>query len=173
MMTLAAASLMALAQTAEEAPSVIAEGDEYTIEAEQWELSYDIAMLPYIDDYKRCLGYGDRLFDGKPNVEEQHRADIPRCEDVKAEGIAQSNAVLTRRGRAEEFSPDMVERAFFVLGQIHVQRGRNFDDRVQLQIRASQERQRRYAAQIAARDAARAAQRAQNSPSTENNNAEN
>lgn len=137
----------------DETDSVLA-GSEYTKLPESWELSYHIAISPFIEDYKRCLGYGNLVFDGSANVEAQHRTDIPRCMKVKAEAIEQSNAMLTRRNSTDIMPPAKVEEAFDVLGYIHIQRGRNLDDQFKLQARAAEERRHIYEAQIAARDAA-------------------
>jgi len=155
----------AAAQQAESAPQLssaedsVLGGTEYTKLPETWELSYDIAMQPYIEDYKKCLGYGNLIFNGSANVEKQHRADVPRCAEEKAESIEQSNAVLARRGRTDSMPPAKVAEAFDVLGYIHIQRGRNFDDQLKLQERAVEERRLQYEAQIAARDAEFAAQK--------------
>lgn len=134
--------------------SVLAGGSEYTIEPERWELAYDIAIQPYLDDYKRCLGYGNLVFDGQANVEVQHREDVPRCDALKADSIAKSNAALVRRGRADQMPPAEVERAFTTLAMIHIERGRNLDAQFQLQQRAIEEAQARYQQQIAARGSA-------------------
>jgi len=127
-------------------------GTEYTKAPEQWELSYDIAMQPYLEDYKRCLGYGNRIFSGEPNVAAQHSADIPRCSSEREMAIEESNAAIARRGRTEEMPPAAVAQVFDTIGLIHVQRGRNLDDLFQLQMKALEERQRLYEAQVAARD---------------------
>ncbi|MEM9312904.1 MAG: hypothetical protein AAGA34_15785 [Pseudomonadota bacterium] len=126
-------------------------GAEYTKAPETWELSYDIAMQPYLEDYKKCLGYGNRIFDGNPNVEAQHRADIPRCLGVREEATEESNAAIARRGRTEDMPPAAVDEAFETIGQIHVLRGRNLDALFQLQMRALEERRIRYEAAVAAR----------------------
>ncbi|MDY7096503.1 MAG: hypothetical protein SXU28_00035 [Pseudomonadota bacterium] len=136
-------------------------GNEYTVLPEKWELSYDIAMLPYMDDYKRCLGYTDLQFEGErdsqPVFERQYRMDLPRCAGVRAEAISQSNAALGRRGRSEIFTPADVSEAFDTLGYIHIQRGRNLDAQLKLYARAFEEKKRAYQAQIRARDEARPA----------------
>ena len=136
-------------------------GSEYTILPETWELSYDVAMSPYVDDYKKCLGYGDQRYNGTPNIEQQHRADVPRCAKVREKAIVESNAAVARRGRTATMPPEAVEEAFKVLGYIHIQRGRNFDDQYKLQQRAAEERRRQYEAAIAARDGALVAPDAQ------------
>lgn len=128
-------------------------GTEYTKAPETWELSYDIAMQPYLEDYKKCLGYGNRMFDGSPNVEVQHSEDIPRCVGVREDAVEQSNVAVARRGRTQDMPPAAVEKAFDTIARIHVLRGRNLDDLFQLQMRAIEERRLRYEAQVAARKA--------------------
>ncbi|MEL6487578.1 MAG: hypothetical protein AAFQ13_10610 [Pseudomonadota bacterium] len=137
-------------------------GSEYTKAPEQWELSYDIAMQPYLEDYKRCLGYGNRIFSGEANVAAQHSADIPRCESEREVAIEESNAAIARRGRTQEMPPAAVAQAFETIGMIHVERGRNLDDLFQLQMRALEERRREYEAQVAARDGALQSQPSEN-----------
>ncbi|MEL7197866.1 MAG: hypothetical protein AAGL10_06075 [Pseudomonadota bacterium] len=148
------AMVIAIAQTGPATDESVLGDSEYTKLPETWELTYDIAMQPYISDYKNCLEHTNLILDGSANVEEQHRAAIGRCTDVREEGIVQSNAVLARRGRSGTFTPTQVDAAFKALGYIHIERGRNLDQLFTLQMRAAEERQRQYDAQIAARDAA-------------------
>lgn len=147
------AMVPALSLQAGAADSVLG-GSEYTVEPEQWELSYDIAIQPYLEDYERCLGYGNRIFNGEPNVEQQHRADIPRCAAERETAVNRSNAALARRDRTDLMPPSDVEAAFAAFEQIHIARGRNLDAQFQLQLRAREAAQRRYAAQVAARGGA-------------------
>ncbi|MEO0462532.1 MAG: hypothetical protein AAF127_05340 [Pseudomonadota bacterium] len=155
---LTAAMLLQAAPIAPADTETVLAGSEYTKLPESWELTYDIAISPYLDDYKRCLGYENLVFgDTKnakaKNVEEQHRASIARCAEEREDAITQSNAAMIRRGRQDMFTPDDVREAFKTVGYIHIQRGRNLDDQFKLQERAMAERRRRYAQQIAARDA--------------------
>lgn len=136
--------------------NVLVDGSEYTRAPERWEFSYDIAISPYIEDYRRCLDHTNLTLAGRIDIEAQHRADLATCADVRTDAIEASNAAMTRRGRADRFTPADVQRAFEVIGFIHVERGRNIDRQFALQRRAAEERRRRYAEQIAARDAATA-----------------
>jgi hypothetical protein len=129
-------------------------GSEYTKLPETWELVYDVAMSPYVDDYKRCLEHTNLILDGTPNVEQQHRAAIPRCAGVREKAIEESNAAVARRGRTASMPPSAVIEAFKALGYIHIERGRNIDDQYKLQRRAAEERRLAYEAEIAQRDAA-------------------
>ncbi|KWV91449.1 hypothetical protein [Erythrobacter sp. YT30] len=148
------AMFVAITQPAPVTDESVLGGSEYTKLPETWELTYDIAMQPYVSDYKNCLEHTNLILDGRPNVEQQHRAALPRCAEVRAEAIAQSNAVLARRGRTDTMPPAKVTEAFDTLGNIHIQRGRNLDQQFELQIRATEERRRKYEEQIAERDAA-------------------
>lgn len=96
---------------------------------ETWELAYDVAITPFIEDYKRCLNYGNRVITDAADFELQHRSDIPRCVKVYEKSIAASNRMMERRGRADVFTPEDVKEAFDTIGYIHVQRGRFIDDR--------------------------------------------
>lgn len=114
--------------------------------SESWTLEYDIAILPYIQDYRRCLNYGNRVASGVADFEQQHRADLPRCEKTRAESIEQSVAALGRRGLSAQYPPEQVAETFYRIGQIHIERGRFIDDRfdqrqaVLAQYRATHER---------------------------------
>lgn len=113
---------------------------------ETWTLEYDISILPYIEDYKRCLNYGNRIAGGRADFEAQHRTDLPRCADVAEESIEAAAKALARRGLTAQYPPEQVADTFYRLGQIHVERGRFIDDRfkqrraVLAQYRASQSR---------------------------------
>lgn len=95
---------------------------------ETWTLEYDIAILPYIEDYKRCLNYGNRVARGLPDFEQQHRADLPRCTKVEQESITASVGTITRRGLIATYPAEQIADTFFRLGQIHIERGRFIDD---------------------------------------------
>jgi len=121
-MVLSSALLAVLLQVA---PAVQAQDNEIS---ETWELSYDVAITPFVEDYRRCLNYGNRIARGVADFEQQHRSDLPRCAKVYEESIKASNRMMERRGRAELFTPEDVTRAFDTIGYIHIQRGRFVDD---------------------------------------------
>ena len=96
-------SSIVLAMSLQAAPAASAQD---AVISETWELSYDVAITPFIEDYKRCLNYGNRIADGRANFEEQHRTDIPRCAKVYEASIKASNRMMDRRGRADLFTPE-------------------------------------------------------------------
>lgn len=114
--------------------------------SETWELRYDVAITPFVDDYRRCLNYGNRIASGVADFEAQHRTDIPRCAKVYEKSLSAANRMMERRGRSDVFTPTDVKRAFDTIGYIHIQRGRFIDDRFQqrrqviAQYRATNER---------------------------------
>ena len=124
-MFLAAAALTIGLQTM---PAIPLEQPESNLIRESWTLEYDIAILPYIEDYKRCLNYGNRVARGVPDFEEQHRSDLPRCAEVLSESIEASNGAIKRRGLGDAYPADQVAETFYRLGQIHIERGRFIDD---------------------------------------------
>jgi len=95
---------------------------------ETWELSYDIAISPYIEDYRRCLNYGNRIARGVADFEQQHRTDLPRYLKIYEESVAASNKAVKRRNRSSVSSPAAVKHAFDLVGKIHIERGRFIDD---------------------------------------------
>lgn len=124
-MIAAAAALVLGLQTMPAIP--LAQPDSGPVK-ETWTLEYDIAILPYIEDYKRCLNYGNRVARGLPDFEEQHRADLPRCAKVEQESITASVGTITRRGLIATYPADQIADTFYRLGQIHIERGRFIDD---------------------------------------------
>lgn len=110
---------------------------------ESWVIEYDIAMIPYLEDYRRCLNYGHRVASGAADFEAQHRSDIPRCQKVADKAIAKSNEAIERRGRSELMTPEMVARAFAYQGTIHIGRGRNIDQQFTRRVAAFESSQDR------------------------------
>jgi len=94
----------------------------------RWQLSYHVSISPYVKDYRRCLNYANRIARGVPDMEMQHRADLPRCVKARNTAVASSIDVLERRGLTDLMSGEQVERAFEVIGLIHIDRGKNLDD---------------------------------------------
>lgn len=112
-------------------PNIHADGQEEHLISQTWALEYDVAITPFIDDYRRCLNYGNRIASGRADFEQQHRADIPRCEEVYDNSIDAANRMMASRGRANSFTPSDVTHAFDTIGIIHVERGRFIDKRFQ------------------------------------------
>ena len=110
---------------------------------ETWEIAYDIAVMPYLEDYRRCLNYGHRVARGVADFEAQHSSDLPRCADVLEESVEASNKALERRGRTANMPPEMVERVFAHQGRIHVERGRNIDQQFKRQLASYMANQKR------------------------------
>ena len=97
-------------------PNIHADGQEEHLISQTWALEYDVAITPFIDDYRRCLNYGNRIASGRADFEQQHRADIPRCEEVYDNSIDAANRMMASRGRANSFTPSDVTRAFDTIG---------------------------------------------------------
>lgn len=92
---------------------------------ETWSVEYPRLIQPLVQDYRRCLTVTNRTVTGVANFEAQHRTDLPRCAQVRAKSIAESNALLD--GAKTTMSPEEVERLFDNIGKIHVARGRDLD----------------------------------------------
>ncbi|NVE95354.1 hypothetical protein [Altererythrobacter lutimaris] len=92
-----------------------------------WVTEYPIIIKPLVDDYRRCLNYADRRFRREADFAEQHAADIPRCEKLKAKLVRQSEEAL-RQGRwSEVLAPEKAGDVFRTVAEVHVSRGRDFD----------------------------------------------
>ncbi len=95
---------------------------------ETWTLEYPRVIQPYIEDYRRCLTGQMRRVTGEANFEDQHRSDVPRCNDERAAAEQSSNAAVSGRGEYADYTPaDMVE-VFDHLGRIHIARGADLDN---------------------------------------------
>jgi len=92
---------------------------------ETWTVEYPRLIQPYVAEYRRCLAVTNRKVTGVANFEAQHQADLPRCAEVRAKAIAQSNTDLA--GAKTTMSPEEVDRLFDNIGKIHVARGRDLD----------------------------------------------
>jgi len=126
MITLAFALAIQL-QSAGEAVVAITPDDPET-----WVVEYPVVISPYVDDYYNCLKSGGHVVDGNTFFEEQHRRDIPRCSEIKAEGVKQSQATLERLGRTREFGPTQVTMTFDTIDTIHIARARDLDGHLRM-----------------------------------------
>ncbi len=99
---------------------------------ETWVVEYPTVISPFVDDYYNCLKSGGHIVDGNTFFEEQHRRDIPRCSKLKADGIEQSQAVLERLGRTDEFGAEQVTKTFDTIDVIHVARARDLDGHLRM-----------------------------------------
>ena len=92
---------------------------------ETWTVEYPRLIQPYVIQYRNCLNAADRRVTGKPDFQEQHLSDIPRCKKVREEAIALSNAEMAdAKTRLTEAETDLLFRN---IGIIHVARGRDLD----------------------------------------------
>ena len=111
---------------------------------ETWVVEYPTVISPFVDDYYNCLKSGGHVLetlvqfsighvvDGNTFFEEQHRRDIPRCSKLKADGIEQSQAVLERLGRTDEFGAEQITKTFDTIDVIHVARARDLDGHLRM-----------------------------------------
>ena len=92
---------------------------------ETWTVEYPRLILPYVQDYRRCLKVTNRTVTGIANFEAQHAADLPRCAEQQAKAVADSNAALA--GAKTAMTPQEVEQLFANIGRIHIARGADLD----------------------------------------------
>jgi hypothetical protein len=109
---------------------------------ETWVVEYPRLIQPFVQEYRQCLNVSDRRVTGEANFEVQHRADVPRCEEVKATVIARSNAAMA--GAKSAIGPEEVDQLFANIGLIHVARGRDLDDQFKQRIAAAAAAQAQY-----------------------------
>lgn len=119
MITTTVAMMMAL-QGANEVLIAIENDDPET-----WVVEYPRLIRPQVVQYRNCLNAGDRRVTGKPDFQEQHMSDIPRCKKVREEAIATANAEMA--DAKTRLTPDETNVLFRNIGVIHVARGRDLD----------------------------------------------
>jgi len=117
--------------------NVAAIADEKT-----WVVEYPRVIQPYVEDYRRCLNFANRIISGRPDFEEQHRADIPRCADVRTKAVVDSNRTLN--GARTTMTADEVDALFDNIGFIHVSRGRDVDDQLRRTFVRAEQRAEEY-----------------------------
>ncbi|QFT76417.1 hypothetical protein [Erythrobacter sp. THAF29] len=111
---------------------------------ETWTIEYPRIITPFIDDYRRCLNVVDRRVTGEPNFENQHRADVTRCEPKSREAQDGANTVLGKRGNYEEYTPSDVAEVFAHIGRIHVARGADLDKQFVMRMQGAERAQDKY-----------------------------
>jgi hypothetical protein len=123
MIAIAALSLVAAPltlQAAGEAAIAIKNDDPET-----WVVEYPRLIRPFVQDYRRCLNVANRRVTGVADFENQHRADVPRCAEARAEAITASKDMM--RGAKTPMSDAEIETLFENIGRIHVARGADLD----------------------------------------------
>ncbi|WP_298470854.1 hypothetical protein [uncultured Erythrobacter sp.] len=103
---------------------------------ETWTVEYPRVIQPYVADYRGCLTFGMRYVTGVADFEEQHRSDVPRCEQVRAQSIAIS--INTFADAKTKLTEAQLEELFDDIGKIHIQRGRDLDEQFAMRIAAVQ-----------------------------------
>lgn len=136
--TLILAPMMML-QAAGEAPTAI-ENDA----PETWTLEYPRLIQPFVEDYRRCLTGNMRWVTGDANFEEQHRSDVPRCDEQSQEAQAAATTALSARGEYADFTADDVRQIFEHAGRIHIARGADLDSQFTYLMRTAQAAQDTY-----------------------------
>ena len=127
MMITATLALSLAMQAASEIPQAIAPEDPET-----WVTEYPIVIQPLVQDYRRCLNYADRRFRGMADFEEQHRADLPRCEKLKTKLVRKSSEALSQGSWGDLLAPERAHEVFDTVGFVHIARGRDFDNQLLL-----------------------------------------
>lgn len=103
---------------------------------ETWVLEYPVVIAPYIDDYYGCLrsrGHSAPA-EADPVFEDQHRAHIPLCMKQLEKALMASNEVLSGRETYAEYTPERIAATFKTIEYIHVERGRDIDNRLRLHL---------------------------------------
>lgn len=103
---------------------------------ETWTVEYPRLIRPFVVEYRTCLNAANRRVTGSADFEAQHRSDIPRCAEERAELIAKSNAEMA--DAKTRISPQEVDTLFRNIGLIHIERGRDLDDQFRQRMEAAQ-----------------------------------
>ena len=132
MFSLALAPLLALQAAGETAVAIKNDTPE------TWTVEYPRVIIPFIEDYRRCLNVVNRKVTGKADFEEQHRTDIPRCTEASEDAQTGANRLLANRGEYQEYTPNDVSEIFAHIGRIHIARGADLDNQFTYLQRAQQ-----------------------------------
>lgn len=111
---------------------------------ETWVVEYPRLIRPYVQDYRRCLNLSNRRVTGVADFEQQHRADIPRCAEERAEAVAASKDMM--RGSKFKMTDAEIETLFENIGLIHVARGADLDKQFTQNLANAQARTDNYEA---------------------------
>jgi len=136
--TLILAPMMML-QAAGQTPTAI-ENDA----PETWTLEYPRLIQPFVEDYRRCLTGQMRWVTGAANFEEQHRSDVPRCNEESTEAQDAAYRALMTRNDYSDFTSDDVREIFEHAGRIHIARGADLDSQFTYIMRTAQAAQDTY-----------------------------
>ena len=109
---------------------------------ETWVVEYPRLIQPYVQDYRRCLNLSNRRVTGVADFEEQHRADVPRCAEERAEAVAASNRALD--GAKTTMSAAEIDTLFENIGLIHIARGADLDKQFTQSLANAETRQENY-----------------------------
>jgi len=138
MITTAIAALMSL-QAAGEIPIAIKNDVP-----EMWTVEYPRVITPFVRDYRRCLNYSNRQIRGVADFEVQHRADVPRCAEVREMAVAKSKEAVVAGDFGDEFTVEDVDLVFAHIGRIHIARGADIDRQFTIRLQASNKAQDEY-----------------------------
>ena len=116
-LALSLAPLLALQATGE-APVAIKNDDPET-----WTLVYPLPMLPYVEDYRRCLTGQMRYVRGQADFETQHRSDVPRCQQQMDDAVRSAKRAIDSVADFAAFTEGDVRDVFVDLAAIHIARG--------------------------------------------------
>lgn len=109
---------------------------------ETWVVEYPRIIRPFVVQYRQCLNVSDRRVTGKPDFEEQHRTDIPRCAKEREKVMMGAEAEMA--GAKTRLNTAQLNAVFDTVGFIHVARGRDLDDQFRQRVVASQQAQTQY-----------------------------
>lgn len=138
MFSLALAPLLALQATGETAVAIKNDTPE------TWTVEYPRIIIPFIEDYRRCLNVVNRKVTGRADFEEQHRTDIPRCAEASEDAQTGANRLLANRGEDQEYTPKDVSEIFAHIGRIHIARGADLDQQFTQRMLAAEKGQEEY-----------------------------
>ncbi|MEP3422508.1 MAG: hypothetical protein ABJN35_12290 [Erythrobacter sp.] len=111
---------------------------------ETWTLEYPRLIQPFVEDYRRCLTSQMRRVTGEANFEEQHRADVPRCDAESTDAQNAANSALATRTGYSDFTSTDVRLIFEHAGRIHIARGADLDQQFTFLMRTAQAARETY-----------------------------
>ncbi|MEM7701352.1 MAG: hypothetical protein AAF251_05390 [Pseudomonadota bacterium] len=102
---------------------------------ETWTVEYPRIIRPFVVRYRQCLNISNRRVTGRPDFEDQHRTDVPRCVEQREKAMEGARTEMV--SAKTRLSATELHAVFETVAQIHIARGRDLDDQFKQRVAAA------------------------------------
>jgi hypothetical protein len=95
-----------------------------------WTVEYPRVISSYVEEYYSCLKSRQVVMHAGTNFEAQHRLALAQCTTVREQSINGANALLAKRAKPDEDSPEEIAATFNTIELIHIARGQDLDQQM-------------------------------------------